>query len=318
MAEIYLAGGCFWGMEKYLASIRGVVSTEVGYANGKTSNPTYEDVCHKNTGHAETVRVNYDPDVISLRFLLQLYFEAIDPTSVNRQGGDVGVQYRTGIYYTDSADLPVIQEAIGQLQKTLHRPVAVEVKPLENYWPAEEYHQKYLDKNPGGYCHIGRDKFERAARALVDPSAYAAPEPGKLRETLTDIQYRVTQENATEPPFANEYWDSFRPGIYVDVTTGEPLFVSSDKFDSGCGWPSFAQPIDPGVVRERLDTSHGMRRIEVRSRVGDAHLGHVFDDGPKELGGRRYCINSAALKFIPKEEMEKEGYGHLLGLLEKE
>ncbi len=318
MAEIYLAGGCFWGMEKYLSSIRGVLSTEVGYANGRTLHPTYEDVCHKNTGHAETVRVEYDPEVISLRFLLQLYFEAIDPTAVNRQGADVGVQYRTGIYYTDPADLPVIQEAIGELQKTLDRPVAVEVKPLENYSPAEEYHQKYLDKNPGGYCHIGPDKFARAARALVDPEDYAPPEQAKLRETLTDIQYRVTQEDATEPPFANEYWDLFRPGIYVDVTTGEPLFLSTDKFESGCGWPSFAKPIDPRVLRERLDTSHGMRRIEVRSRVGDAHLGHVFDDGPKELGGRRYCINSAALKFIPKEEMEKEGYGYLLGLLENE
>lgn len=318
MAEIYLAGGCFWGMEKYLASIRGVLSTEVGYANGKTMNPTYEDVCRKNTGHAETVRVSYDPEVVSLRFLLELYFEAIDPTAVNRQGADVGVQYRTGIYYTDPAYLPVIQEAVGELQKTLDRPVAVEVKPLENFSSAEEYHQQYLDKNPGGYCHIGRDKFERAARALVDPKDYAAPEPTRLRETLTRTQYQVTQENDTEPPFENEYWDFFRSGIYVDVTTGEPLFLSSDKFDSGCGWPSFAKPIDPGVVGERLDSSHGMRRIEVRSRVGNAHLGHVFADGPRELGGRRYCINSAALRFIPKEEMEKEGYGYLLGLLENE
>jgi peptide methionine sulfoxide reductase msrA/msrB len=316
MSEIYLAGGCFWGLEKYLASIRGVLSTQVGYANGKTKNPTYEDVCYKNSGHAETVGVEYDSKILPLEFLLELYYEAIDPISLNRQGNDTGVQYLTGIYYIDETDLPVIKGSIEKLQKRYDQPIAIEVKPLENFSPAEDYHQRYLDKNPRGYCHIGREKFEKAARAVVNPADYQVPDPEKLTKTLTKMQFEVTQHNATEPPFQNEFWDFFKPGIYVDITTGEPLFVSSDKFQSGCGWPSFSKPIDPNVIREKNDTSFGLLRTEVRSRVGDAHLGHVFDDGPKELGGRRYCINSAALRFIPKEEMEREGYGHLLGLLE--
>ncbi|NMA24985.1 MAG: peptide-methionine (R)-S-oxide reductase MsrB, partial [Clostridiales bacterium] len=183
-------------------------------------------------------------------------------------------------------------------------------------YPAEEYHQKYLDKNPGGYCHIGRDKFKKAASAVVNPVQYKRPDKEVLRAGLTPLQYEVTQNNATEPPFKNEFWDQYKPGIYVDITTGEPLFLSSDKFESGCGWPSFSKPIDPDVVREKIDLSHGMVRTEVKSRAGDAHLGHVFTDGPKVKGGLRYCINSAALRFIPKEEMVREGYGYLLGLVE--
>ncbi len=316
MAEIYLAGGCFWGMEKYVASVRGVMETAVGYANGKTENPTYEEVCRRDTGHAETVRVAYDPAIVPLEFLLALYFEAIDPTAVNRQGNDVGTQYRTGIYYTDGGDLPVIQRAVGELQERCERPVAVEVAPLENFYPAEEYHQKYLDKNPDGYCHIPPAKFKKAAEARVNPAAYPAKDPEILRGALTPLQYEVTQHSATEPPFRNEFHSLFRPGIYVDVTTGEPLFSSGDKFESGCGWPSFSRPVDPNVVREKRDLTHGMVRTEVRSRAGNAHLGHVFPDGPREKGGLRYCINSASLRFIPKEEMEKEGYGHLLDAVE--
>lgn len=315
MSEIYLAGGCFWGTEKYIASIRGVQSTQVGYANGKTVNPTYEEVCNQNTGHAEAVRVIYDPGVIPLEFLLELYYESIDPVSINRQGGDSGMQYRTGIYYVNEAYLPLIEHSISQLQKRYDKPVAIEVEPLDNFSPAEEYHQKYLDKNPGGYCHIRKDKFEKAAKALVNPAVYKAPNDDRLRKTLTPMQYEVTQNNATEPPFKNEFFNTFQSGIYVDITTGEPLFASSDKFESGCGWPSFSKPIDPSVIRERKDTSHGMIRTEVRSRAGNAHLGHVFNDGPKELGGVRYCINSASLRFIPEEEMESEGYGYLLELI---
>jgi len=316
MAEIYLAGGCFWGTEKYLASIKGVVSTEVGYANGNTENPTYEDVCKRNTGHAETVHVTYDPAVLPLAFLLELYYESIDPTSVNRQGGDAGTQYRTGIYYVDEADLPAIRRSIEKLQKRFDRPVAIEVEPLRNFYRAEEYHQKYLDKTPNGYCHIPRQRFEMAAKAVVNPAQYAAPDPEELKKRLTPLQYEVTQRGATEPPFANAYCDHHQKGIYVDITTGEPLFSSADKFDSGCGWPSFAKPIDPNVVKERLDLSHGMVRTEVRSRAGNAHLGHVFPDGPKDKGGLRYCINSAALRFIPREDMEKEGYGYFIDLVE--
>lgn len=311
MAEIYLAGGCFWGTEKYLSVIRGVTETEVGYANGTTEHPTYEEVCTGKTGHAETVHVVYDPAILPLEFLLELYYESIDPSSVNRQGGDAGTQYRTGIYYTDPADLPVIERSIEKLARRLDKPVAIEVLPLSNFWRAEEYHQKYLDKNPGGYCHIPKSKLTRAARAIINPADYAPPDEKRLG-ALTELQYDVTQHSATEPPFENEYWNEQRQGIYVDITTGEPLFVSTDKFESGCGWPSFARPLDPAAVTYHRDSTHGMERAEVRSRVGNAHLGHVFDDGPKELGGLRYCINSAALRFIPKEEMEKEGYGHLI------
>ena len=314
MSEIYLAGGCFWGAEKYIASIRGVGETQVGYANGKTEKPTYEDVCRRDTGHAETVRVVYDPAVLPLGFLLSLYYEAVDPTSLNRQGNDRGVQYRTGIYYTDKADRPVIEASLAVLQKKLGKPVAIEAVPLQNFYPAEEYHQKYLDKNPGGYCHIGPAKFKRAASAVVPPN-YRPADPETLRKTLTPEQFAVTQDAATEPPFHNAFWNQYRSGIYVDITSGEPLFLSADKFESGCGWPSFSKPIDPAVVLEKSDTAHGMVRTEVRSRLGDAHLGHVFPDGPKDRGGLRYCINSASLRFIPKEDMEREGYGYLLDLV---
>ena len=316
MSEIYLAGGCFWGTEKYLSSIRGVLSTQAGYANGKTENPTYEEVCHQNTGHAETVHVVYDSEMIPLEFLLELYYETIDPVSVNRQGGDYGAQYRTGIYYVDDRDLQVIKSSIAQLQERYDKPIAIEVAPLYSFSPAEEYHQKYLDKHPNGYCHIPKALFEKAAKSIINPVVYRAPDGDTLRKTLTAVQYEVTQNSATEPPFQNEFWDTFRPGIYVDITTGEPLFTSSDKFESGCGWPSFSKPIDPDVIQEKRDVSHGMYRTEVRSRGGNAHLGHVFNDGPRKTGGLRYCINSASLRFIPRDEMAKEGYGHLLHLFQ--
>ncbi len=315
MAEIYLAGGCFWGMEKYIGSVRGVITTQVGYANGRTRNPSYEEVCYNDTGHAEAVRVVYDPVAVPLDFLLELYYEAIDPVSVNRQGGDRGKQYRTGIYYVDSADIRLIESSIASLQKRYDKPIAIEVAPLSNYYPAEEYHQKYLDKIPGGYCHIRNDKFEKAAQALVNPADYPAQDAHTLRKTLSDIQYAVTQNSQTEPPFHNEYCKTFRPGIYVDITTGEPLFSSSDKFESGCGWPSFSKPIEPNVIREKADLTHGMSRTEVTSRSGNAHLGHVFSDGPRQSGGLRYCINSAALRFIPKEDMARQGYGYLEDLV---
>ena len=241
MAEIYLAGGCFWGMEKYIASIHGVQTTQVGYANGSTDHPTYEEVCHSHTGHAETVRVVYDPAVVPLTFLLELYYSAIDPTSVNRQGGDHGTQYRTGIYYVNAADVPIIEASFARLQSKFSEPIAIEVKPLAQFSPAEEYHQKYLDKNPGGYCHIHREKFAEAATAIVNPADYTTPDEAALRGKLTPMQFEVTQHSATEPPFQNEFHATFRPGIYVDITTGEPLFASTDKFESGCGWPSFSK-----------------------------------------------------------------------------
>ena len=319
-AEIYLAGGCFWGTEHFLKQIRGVEQTEVGYANSQVPNPTYKEVCTGNTGAVETVKVVYDPRTVDLDLLLDLYFQTIDPTSVNRQGGDSGLQYRTGIYYIDKDDAPVIEAAIKDLAKDYAKPIAIEVMPLVNFYAAEEYHQDYLDENPGGYCHINPALFELAKKANAQgaetpQASYKKPDDATLRNKLTAEQYAVTQKNATEPAFHNEYWNEKRDGIYVDITTGEPLFISTDKFDSGCGWPSFTKPIEKESVKEKTDTSHGMVRTEVRSKTGDAHLGHVFTDGPKDKGGLRYCINSASLRFIPKEKMQEEGYGEYLKLL---
>lgn len=318
-AELYLAGGCFWGTEQFLRQIDGVVETEVGYANGRGTDPTYEEVCTDTTGFAETVRVVYDPRRLSLSLLLQLYFQTIDPTTLNRQGGDVGTQYRTGIYYTDEADVPMIRGEMDKLRKQYDRAVMIEVLPLKNFYRAEDYHQDYLEKNPGGYCHIPQALFEmarQANRATTGVRHYAKKGDDELRKQLTDLQYEVTQHGATERPYQNEYNDEFRPGIYVDVTTGEPLFLSTDKFESGCGWPAFSKPIDRHLLEEKHDSSHGMHRTEVRSAVGNAHLGHVFDDGPRESGGLRYCINSASLRFVPKEQMEREGYGDYIRLIE--
>ncbi len=306
--EIYLAGGCFWGTEKYLANIQGVIETEVGYANGNTENPTYEEVCYHNTGYAETVKVIYEANQINLGIILELYYDVVNPISINQQGGDTGLQYRTGIYYVVPEDEPIIMKSIANLQTKYTARIAIEVKPLINYYPAEEYHQKYLDKNPNGYCHIGKDKFEKVKKGSRIEHNYSLKTKEELKKSLTKIQYEVTQNNSTELPFQNEYFNEFREGIYVDVTTGQPLFVSSDKFVSGCGWPSFSRPINESMILERIDHSHGMKRTEVRSALGDAHLGHVFEDGPKELGGLRYCINSASLRFIPKDELELEGY----------
>lgn len=320
-AEIYFAGGCFWGTEHFLKQIRGVESTQAGYANSTVTNPSYEQVCSGKTNAAETVKVVYDPEVVDLKLLLDLYFQTIDPTSLNRQGNDRGTQYRTGIYYINKADVPVINQAVAVLKAQYHKPLAIEVKPLTNFYPAEAYHQDYLDKNPGGYCHINPALFEMARKANApkasapQPKAYQKPDDATLRKKLSSEQYAVTQKSATEPAFRNEYWDEHRPGIYVDITTGEPLFVSTDKFDSGCGWPSFSKPIEKNLIAENKDTSHGMIRTEVRSKTGDAHLGHLFTDGPKDKGGLRYCINSASLRFIPKEKMKEEGYGEYLPLV---
>jgi len=318
LKDIWLAGGCFWGVEAYMARVPGVAEVTVGYANGNTENPTYQDVSYKNTGHAETVHLRYDPERVTLEMLLEQYFLIIDPTVLNRQGNDVGSQYRTGIYYQDEADLAVIDAVIAREQEKYTSPIVVEVEPLDHYYLAEEYHQDYLEKNPGGYCHISFDTLPGANDApsagLVDPSLYSKPDQETIRKMLTEEQYQVTQENGTEMPGTGIYEKNKADGIYVDIVTGEPLFSSRDKYDSGSGWPSFTRPIDPAVVNELKDISIGMLRTEVRSRVGDSHLGHVFTDGPSDQGGLRYCINSAALRFIPLEDLEKEGYAYLLPL----
>ena len=312
MAEIYLAGGCFWGLEEYFSRISGVVQTSVGYANGQVETTNYQLI--KETDHAETVQVIYDEKAVSLREILLYYFRVIDPLSVNQQGNDRGRQYRTGIYYLEEADLPTINTVVREQELLIGRKIAVEVEKLRHYILAEDYHQDYLKKNPGGYCHIDvRD----AEKPLIDAADYEKPSQTVLREKLSDESYRVTQEAATEAPFSNAYDQTFEEGIYVDITTGEPLFFAKDKFASGCGWPSFSRPISKELIHYYQDLSHGMERIEVRSRSGNAHLGHVFTDGPQELGGLRYCINSASLRFIAKDEMEEAGYGYLLPYLNK-
>lgn len=320
LKDIYFAGGCFWGVEEYFSQIPGVYDVTSGYANGNTENPSYEEVC-SGSGHAETVHVQYDPGVVSLETLTKQLFKIINPVSKNRQGNDSGSQYRTGVYYTDEADRAVIQEVFDAEQEKYDEEIATELLPLEAFYLAEDYHQDYLKKNPGGYCHIDFSSLsdvqaEAAGEIKVDPSKYTKPSDDKIKEMLTPEQYNVTQENGTEPAFSNEYFDNHEAGLYVDVVTGEPLFSSADKFDSGCGWPSFTKPIDPDVIVEKPDNSYGMMRTEVRSRVGDSHLGHVFNDGPAEKGGLRYCIDSVSIRFIPYEDMEEEGYGEFMPLCE--
>ncbi|MBR6887511.1 MAG: peptide-methionine (R)-S-oxide reductase MsrB [Selenomonadaceae bacterium] len=321
-SEIYLAGGCFWGTEFLMRNVPGVVSVEVGYANGPTRNPTYREVC-KSSGHAESAHVIYNPHVISLNKLLDIYYQSIDPTLVNRQGNDHGVQYRTGIYFKDPADEEVIKDSLYKLQGGFTKSVVVECMPIKNFYRAEEEHQEYLIKNPNGYCHISRAFIDEQAKIKAAHEfknkdfsrsrVYGKPDKEALKE-LSELQLAVTQEAATEPPFKNEYDEKSEEGIYVDVTNGQPLFVSMDKFDSHCGWPAFSKPIDKNSIVERKDFSFGMDRVEVRAKASGAHLGHVFDDGPKDKGGIRYCINSASLRFIPRTKMTEEGYGDWLDL----
>ena len=315
LKDIYFAGGCFWGVEEYFSRIPGVEDVTSGYANGMTGQPSYEEVCSGLTGHAETVHVRYNPDAVSLRTLAERFFRIIDPVSVNRQGNDAGPQYRTGMYYVDPADRQVLEAVMREEQSLYEAPLAVELMPLKRYDLAESYHQDYLRKNPGGYCHIDFNSLKdlppsaSPTETAVETGSYTRPDPEILKQRLSPEAWSVTQKDATEPPFSGAYWDHAEPGLYVDVTTGEPLFSSEDKFDSACGWPSFSRPLEAAAVREREDVSFGMERTEVRSRVGDAHLGHVFDDGPVDRGGLRYCINSAALRFVPYADLDKEGYG---------
>lgn len=316
LADIYLAGGCFWGVEAYMERVYGVYDVTSGYANGNTLNPTYEEVTRKNTGHAETVHVRYDPNIVDLEKILTHFFLIIDPTILNQQGNDRGIQYRTGIYYTKESDISIIDQVMTKEQERYNKPIVTEVEPLANFSLAEEYHQDYLEKNPNGYCHVSFETLEnQEMEPLIDPSLYTKPSDEELKATLTKEQYKVTQGNGTERAYSNEYWDFFEPGIYVDIVTKEPLFSSADKYDSMCGWPSFTKPIAKEVVLEYEDKSFNMIRTEVRSRIGNSHLGHVFPDGPKDKGGLRYCINSASIEFIAKEDMEKLGYGYLLYLV---
>ena len=280
---IYLAGGCFWGVEAFIARLKGVNSTEVGYANGRDLAPTYEKVCTVKTGHAETVKATYNPKIITLEEILENFFKIIDPYSKNRQGPDIGTQYRTGIYWQDPADRNVVMTFLNEKQKLTDKRIAVEAYPISSFYPAEGYHQKYLERNPQGYCHVDLN--------LIDDEEF---------NHLSKEEYEITQLSLTEPPFSGKYDDFFEEGVYVDVVDGEVLFSSDDKFDSGCGWPAFSKPVSDDVIVKHRDFSHGTTRIEVRSAKSNSHLGHLFHDGPG--GSPRYCINSAALKFIPKKK----------------
>ena len=322
MREIYLAGGCFWGVEEYFSLVPGVVDAVNGYANGSVASPTYEQVCTGATGHVETVRVIYDPAIVSLKTLVEQLFAIIDPLSVSRQGNDVGSQYRTGVYYVDAADKPVVRAVFDAEQAKHDRPIVTELGPLECFYEAEDYHQDYLRKNPGGYCHVnfaslsdvrteqgGSGTASAKAQAKAPAEAWPKPPDAELRRRLTSQQYAITQHAGTERAFTGEYDMHFERGVYVDVVTGQPLFSSADKYDSGCGWPAFSRAISDDAVTMRDDRSFGMHRIEVRSSGGDSHLGHMFHDGPADAGGRRYCINSAALRFVPYDDLDVKGLG---------
>ncbi|WP_298703346.1 peptide-methionine (R)-S-oxide reductase MsrB [uncultured Veillonella sp.] len=310
---IYVAGGCFWGVEAYFKQIAGILSTEVGYANGKTEYPTYEAVCHENTGHAETVKLVYDSHRIALEEIILHLLRIIDPTSLNKQGGDVGTQYRTGVYYEEEADKAKVERLFKAVDP--NHTFVVEVLPLEQFFDAETYHQDYLDKNPTGYCHV---QLHKAKEPLLGLPEYVKEDAEALRQRIGDEAFEITQHEDTERPFTGEYDDHFERGIYVDVVSGEPLFLSTHKYNSGCGWPAFSRPIVANAVTYERDNSLSRERIEVRSAHGDSHLGHVFPDGRPDMGGLRYCINSKSLRFVKAEDMETEGYGHLIPLLDEE
>lgn len=301
---IYLAGGCFWGVQAFFDKVEGISNSQVGYANGHKSDPSYEEVCTGKTGFAETVKLDYDDDKISLNKILLQFFKIIDPTLYHRQGNDVGSQYRTGIYTINAWDREVVEYFLKDQGKNYEKEILVENFLLINFYPAEEYHQKYLEKNPGGYCHIDLSLAEEELSGILTESE----KEGKVK-SLNQLQYEVTQENKTELPFTSELDNFYEKGIYVDIVSGEPLFASTDKFNAGCGWPSFSKPIDSNITYHEDDFLTGRTRMEVRSKKADSHLGHVFKDGPEETGGLRYCINGASLRFIPLEEMDDKGYG---------
>lgn len=296
--EIYFAGGCFWGVEGYFKAIPGVIETEVGYANGLSDEASYATLSE--TDHAETVRIKYDAHKISLNELLQHYYRIVDPYSVDKQGNDRGRQYRTGIFYSDERDVAPSFRFITLMQEGAPEKIRILLEPLDHFVPAEEMHQDYLEKNPGGYCHIDLG----LAKEPLDPIKGM-----RDLDELSDLERSVTQKNDTERPFTSPLNDENRPGIYVDVVSGEALYSSRDKYDAGCGWPSFTRPIRAVANTYHKDLSLGRERVEVRSTQGDSHLGHVFEDGPEASGGLRYCINGAAVRFIPLEEMEEAGYG---------
>ncbi len=306
------SGGCFWCMVKPFDKYEGVLKVVSGYTGGHVENPTYEQVCSDTTGHIEAVQITYEDSIISYKELLDIFWKQIDPTDENGQFNDRGHKYKTAIFYHDEEQKNIAEKSKNDLENSnkFGKKIVTEIIPATTFYKAEQYHQDYYKKNPIHYNMYykgsGRKDF---IKNTWHNNKYNKDE---LKARLTQLQYEVTQNDKTEPAFNNEYYDNKEKGIYVDIVSGEVLFSSKDKFDSGCGWPSFSKPIDKSSIKEEFDLSHGMIRVEVRIKEADSHLGHVFDDGPVDLGGIRYCINSASLKFIPKDKMIEKGYKEYL------